>query len=57
LLLSATPLKNDNKEIYGDTKYTYSWKKAIDEGYINDFNIHIPNENDYKQINKEVLDL
>jgi superfamily II DNA or RNA helicase len=57
LYLSATAPKNDNKEIYGDTKYTYSWKRAIEEGYINDFNIHIPNEEEYEIEYNNIIDI
>ena len=57
LFLSATPPKNNNKEIYGDTVYSYSWNKAIEKGYINDFDIHIPDDNDYNINYKNDIDI
>jgi superfamily II DNA or RNA helicase len=46
LYLSATPLENENKDIFGDDIYKYSWTEGIEKGYINDFEIYIPNTND-----------
>jgi len=47
LYVSATPLNiTDNyKNIFGENKYELTWKNAIDNKYICDYNFYYPNNN------------
>lgn len=54
LFMSATP-PNPNK-YYGENIYNYPWSKAIEEKYICDFNITIPDNTDYLNIFDKLLD-
>ncbi len=42
LFMSATPKYLDRKDIFGETVYKYDWNKAIQNGYINNFEIVLP---------------
>lgn len=42
LFLSATPKYLDNKKVFGNTIYKYSWIDAIRNKFINDFEIFLP---------------
>jgi superfamily II DNA or RNA helicase len=54
--ISATPIKNDIYEhIFGTYKYGYDWKNAIDDEYICDFKIIIPEDTNNIQIFKDFL--
>lgn len=50
LFLSATPKYLDNKEVFGNKIYKYDWNKAIENKYINDFEIILPSDS-YTNIN------
>jgi superfamily II DNA or RNA helicase len=44
IFVSATPLNIDNhKNIFGNIKYELTWKTAIDNKYICDYNFYYPN--------------
>jgi superfamily II DNA or RNA helicase len=46
IFMSATPLINDNySNIFGNYVYKYDWNKAIENKYICDFNIILPDKN------------
>lgn len=44
LFMSATPRYLDRKEIFGNTIFKYDWNKAIQNGYINNFDIVLPGD-------------
>jgi superfamily II DNA or RNA helicase len=54
LFLSATPLSQTNK-YFGQTIYKYSWIKAIENKYICDFKIIIPETKSYVEYFKNML--
>ena len=43
LFMSATPLKNNNVDIFGNIIYELSWDDAIKNKYICDYNFYYPN--------------
>jgi superfamily II DNA or RNA helicase len=46
VFISATPLNiNEYKYIFGENKYELTWKNAIDNKYICDYNFYYPNNN------------
>ncbi len=52
LFMSATPIKNNNDNIFGKTIYELSWDDAIKNKYICDYNFYYPNNTKLiKQIN------
>lgn len=69
IFMSATPLNNEKyKEILSDNIYRYDWNKAIENKYICDFKIILPEDTkdikifdelfkniDYKEEDKEVI--
>jgi superfamily II DNA or RNA helicase len=56
LFLSATPIEQSEKNKYfGQTTYKYSWTKAIQNKYICDFKIIIPETKSYVEYFKNML--
>jgi len=55
LFLSATPIKNTNNNIFGDTIFKYSWSLAISNHYICDLKIILPEYKNYNDIFKQLL--
>ncbi len=63
LFISATPLDTDNhKNIFGKTKYELTWKDAIKNKYICDYNFYYPNNDkiisriDDLKIDKKIIE-
>lgn len=60
IFLSATP-PNNFMDIGQDSTYNYSWKKAIENKYICDFNIFIPDRkeklNDFAELLKKTCEI
>lgn len=55
LFLSATPIENTNKEIFGNTIFKYQWSMAIKNGYICDIKIILPEKKNYLYIFEKLL--
>jgi len=56
IFMSATPILNDKySDIYGTYKYNYCWKKAIDNKFICDFKIILPEDTSNITIFNEFL--
>jgi superfamily II DNA or RNA helicase len=55
LFLSATPIENMNKKIFGNTIFKYEWSLAIENGYICDIKIILPEKKNYLNIFEKLL--
>ena len=55
LFLSATPTQHSPITYFGDTIFKYSWTDAINNSYICDFKIILPQEKDYLTIFEHLL--